>query len=188
MLRQLTAEQFLDQRFDLPEAGQWAELVEGIPICFQPPDLDHGNSVLNLSKALAQFIQQSERGYACFDLGLLVARNPDTIRFPAVSFFVEGPRFAEADKPFTEAVPALVVDMASTGDRRQQMPDRIAQFLAWGVCSVWVIDCRARSVEVARAGGESIRLTGPETLRGGAVLEGFELRVAALFAEPEWWC
>ena len=187
MLRQLTAGQFLDQRFDLPEAGQWAELVEGIPICFQPPDLDHGNALLNLSKALAQFIQQSDRGYACFDLGLLVARNPDTIRFPAVSYFVEGPRFAESDKPFTETIPALIVDMSSTGDRREQMPGRVAQYLAWGVCSVWVVDSRARTVDVTRAGAESLRLSGPETLHGGSELAGFAVRVAALFAEPEWW-
>lgn len=187
MLRQLTAEQFLDERFDLPESGQWAELVEGIPICFQPPDVDHGNAVLNLSKALAQFIQETDRGYACFDLGLLLARNPDTIRFPAVSYFVDGPRFGEADKEFTDAVPALVVDMASTGDRREQMPARIEQYLGWGVTNVWVIDSRAQSVRVARVGGMAVDLSGPETLCGDAVLEGFEVRVAALFAEPEWW-
>ena len=187
MLRQLTAEQFLDERFDLPDAGQWAELIEGVPICLQPPDLDHGNAVLNLSKALAPFLQQAERGYACFDLGLLLARNPDTVRYPAVSYFAEGPRFAEADKPFTEAVPALGVDMASTSDRRSQMPGRVEQYLAWGVESVWVIDSRARSVDVARAGAEPIRRTGPETLHGGPVLTGFAIQVAALFAEPEWW-
>ena len=187
MPRRLTAEQFLDQRFDLPEAGQWAELVEGVPVCFQPPDIDHGNAILNLSKALAQFLHQVDRGYACFDLGLLLARNPDTIRFPAVSYFAEGPRFAEADKPFTEAVPALVVDMASTGDRREPMPARVAQYLARGVQCVWVIDTRARSVEVARAGSETVRLSGPETLHGGSILAGFAVRVAALFAKPEWW-
>jgi Uma2 family endonuclease len=187
MSQQLTAEQFLDQRFDLPEAGQWAELVAGVPTCFQPPDLDHGNAILNLSKALAQFLQQVDRGYACFDLGLLLARNPDTIRFPAVSYFAGGPRFAEADKPFTAAVPELVVDMASTGDRRAQMPDRVVQYLARGVQGVWVIDSRARSVEVTLADAEPVRLTGPEPLHGGPLLAGFSVQVAALFAEPDWW-
>jgi Uma2 family endonuclease len=187
MLRQLTAEQFLDERFDLPDAGQWTELVEGIPISLQAPDLEHGNSVLNLSKALAAYIQQAERGYACFDLGLRVARRPDTIRFPAVSYFLEGPRFAESDKPFTDVVPSLVVDMASTSDRRQQMPQRVAQYHAWGVGLVWVVDSGERSVQVVPAGQDATRLSAAETLDGGSILVGFEIHVEALFAEPAWW-
>jgi Uma2 family endonuclease len=187
MLRQLTAEQFLDERLELPDAGQWAELIEGIPICLQPPDLEHGNTVLNLSKALAGYIQHSERGYACFDLGLRVARNPDTIRFPAISYFLEGPRFAESDKLFTDVVPALVVDLASTPDRREHIPARVAQFHAWGVRQVWVIDCGNQYVRVESRGADAVSLSAADILRAESLLEGFALPVSALFAEPEWW-
>ena len=55
MIRTLTAEQFIDQRFDMPDSGQWAELIEGVPVFLEPPDLDHGNTILNLSKAVAAY-------------------------------------------------------------------------------------------------------------------------------------
>ncbi|MBL8852297.1 MAG: Uma2 family endonuclease, partial [Planctomycetaceae bacterium] len=106
MLRQLSVDQFLMERDELPHEGRWAELVEGIPICFDPPDLLHGNVILNVSKILADFIQRTSLGYACFDLGLLLARSPDTLRYPAVSYFLDGPRFAESDKLYTDVIPA----------------------------------------------------------------------------------
>lgn len=110
MIRTLTAEQFIEQRFDMPDSGQWAELVEGVPVFLEPPDLDHGNAILNLSKAVAAYVQQGVPGYACFDLGLLMGRAPDTIRFPAMCWFATGERFEESDKDITETVPTLVVD------------------------------------------------------------------------------
>ena len=106
---------------ELPFGGRWAELVEGIPIVFEPPDPVHGNVILNVSKTLADYIQRTGIGYACFDLGLLLARDPDTLRYPAVSYFVDGPRFAESDKLFTEVTPAFVIEVASSVDRRQLM-------------------------------------------------------------------
>jgi Uma2 family endonuclease len=187
MLAQLTAEQFLERRIELPDAGQWAELAEGVPVFLQPPDLDYGNTVLNLSKALADYVQESQRGYACFDLGLLLARHPDTVRFPAVCYFLEGGRFAEADKQVTTTVPVLVVEVASTADRRLQAAERTRQYLEWGVRLVWVIDSQAHCVDVARPAGDVQRLFAGETLTGEPCLEGFRLPVAELFLEPHWW-
>ena len=81
----MTAEEFIEQRFEFPEAGQWSELEAGQVVHLQPPDVDHGTVVLNLSKALAEFAQSTARGYACFDLGLQLRTNPDTVRFPAIA-------------------------------------------------------------------------------------------------------
>ncbi len=49
----MTAQQFLEQRSEMPEAGQWAELHAGVPVFLELPDVDHGTAVLNFSKALA---------------------------------------------------------------------------------------------------------------------------------------
>ena len=38
----MTVEQFLDQRSEMPEGGQWAELHAGVPVFLEPPDVDHG--------------------------------------------------------------------------------------------------------------------------------------------------
>src|SRR5690349_9953116 len=97
----LTAQQFAELRPDLPENGRWTELVAGRLVQLDPPDELHGNVVLNLSKAMADYIQskqQDSEGYLCFELGLLVRRNPDTIHFPAASFVTQGGRFAAVDQ------------------------------------------------------------------------------------------
>src|SRR5215475_8829898 len=99
----INAEQFDEQRFELPEGGRWTELVEGEIVALSPPDDAHGNIVRNLSKSLAIHAQQSQSGYACFELGLIVGRNPDTVRFPAACYFTQGERFSESDKFVTEA-------------------------------------------------------------------------------------
>ncbi|QDU35923.1 hypothetical protein Mal4_02050 [Maioricimonas rarisocia] len=187
MIRTMTAEQFIEQRFDMPESGQWAELVEGVPVFFEPPDLDHGNAILNLSKAVAAYVQPSVPGYACFDLGLLMERAPDTIRFPAMCWFTTGQRFEESDKDLTETVPTLVVDMASTPDRRRHTSQRTRHFLQWGVETVWVIDSAEETVTVFESDDAPREYGSEDRLPGGPVLQGFDLTVSDLFVQPAWW-
>lgn len=184
----MSVDEFLEQRFDLPESGQWSELIKGRPVHLQPPDLDHGNTLLNLSKMLAGFVATSD-GYACFDLGLLLEREPDTVWFPSVSYFNTGPRFAETDKQVSETVPAAVIELASTADRRKPMTGRAQRYLAWGVQEVWVVDPAEKSVQVF----ESVR-SGParcwssgETVEVAGCFADLGLKVDELFTEPTWW-
>lgn len=186
--RLISAQQFADQKFDLPEGGRWSELIAGEIVAQQPPDPIHGNVVLNLSKALAVHLQQEQTaGYACFELGLVVKRNPDTVRCPPLSFFSGGPMFAETDNVVTETQPALVVEIASTPDRRRDMRHRVESYLQWGVDMIWVADTEDRQLHVFRADQEATQLKAEETLTGGPVLAGFEVPVARLFADPAWW-
>ena len=82
--KQLTAEEFaalvVDGDFDFEQ--QRSELVEGRIVAIEPPDLIHGAIVLNLTKAIAEYLQRTpeENGYACFEIGLITARRPDTVR------------------------------------------------------------------------------------------------------------
>lgn len=188
MLRQISVDQFLMEREDLPFNGRWAELVEGIPICFEPPDPVHGNVILNVSKTLADFIQQTGLGYACFDLGLLLDREPDTLRYPSVSYFLDGPRFAESDKLYTDATPAFVIELASSGDRRQLIDSRETEYLSRGVRLVWTIDTESRDVQVAAAGrSDTQRFTGEQRVSGGPLLPDLSVPAEDLFREPSWW-
>lgn len=183
----LTVEQFLMTRADLPDAGQWSELIRGVAVALDPPDLEHGNTVLNLSKALSSYVHAGHlpEGYPCFDLGLIVERAPDTVFFPAMSFFVGGPRFAEADREVTDTVPALVAELISTSDRRIGIHDKTSAYFRKGVGAVWHVDPVQRVVLVNRAHQPVQRLTEFETLRDEA-LPSFSVKVAELFLEPKW--
>lgn len=183
----LTADEYLDQRFDLPESGQWSELQDGVPVFFEPPDVDHGTAILNLSKALSEYVHREGVGYPCFDLGLIVARRPDSILFPAVSYFLTGTRFAEADRAATETVPSLVVEMLSTPDRQRVFDARATCYLRRGTALVWGIRPRERSIEIRRLDHPPHVVQRQETLESDSLLPGFSTPVGRLFEEPDWY-
>jgi Uma2 family endonuclease len=183
----MTVEQLLEERAELADGGRWTELVAGRTVMFTAPSIEHGTVVLNLSKALAAYSQKEQRGYACFEIGLVLSRAPDTVRFPAVSFFTEGPMFAESDKQTTDARPTLVVEIASTNDRRRDMRQRVAAWLEWGVPQIWVLDPHEKQAHAFERESASRRVSQHETLFGTGAIADFSLKVADLFAEPKWW-
>lgn len=185
----MTVEQFLEQRGEMPEGGQWAELIAGVPLFFEPPNIDHGTVVLNLSKAFATYFQSQPSGYAAFDLGLHVASQPDTVLFPAACLFLTGPRFSETDRDVTTSVPEIVVEIHSTPDRRAMARERVAKFLTQGSSSVWSIDPLTKRVliDTIDAGMPQPReLSVSETISGLRECPEFQMDVAALFEVPEW--
>ena len=183
----LSAEQFADRKFDFPEGGRWTELHAGEVVTLSPPDELHGNVVLNFTKALATHAQQVQDGYACFELGLIVARAPDTVYCPAISYFQSGERFAELENLVTETLPALVVEIASSNDRRRNMAARIENYLNWGVSHVWLVDTDSQEIHLFQPGISPIKLSSDEVLHGGTVLSQFRSRVEDLFAKPAWY-
>lgn len=184
----LTVEQFLDTRMELPDAGQWTELIRGVAVSLEPPGVEHGDVVLNLSKAFSAYAHQHVDflGYPCFDLGLLVERRPDTVFFPAACYFVDGTRFAEADREITDTVPQLVIEVLSTNDRRVNLHDRTSAYLQQGVPILWHVDLSQRAVMVCGANCRPWRVTEFEMLSGDDWLPGFSIRVGDLFAPPKW--
>ena len=130
---------------------------------------------------------RSECAYACYDLGLLLKTSPDTVRFPAMSIFCSGERFSESDKSVTEGVPEVVVELASTSDRRALYPERATGYLQWGVLTVWVIDPQAKSLSLFTPSEPEKTLSVADVLDGTPWLQGFRITMAELFVEPEWW-
>ena len=193
----LTAESFDDARYDLPEGGQWIELVRGRVEILTPPEEEHLIAVLNLSKALAEYLNEHREGYPCFELGLLVKRDPDTVRFPAISYFLGGEIFGETDKSITETRPALIVEVISSNDRRRSLNDRVFDYTNWGVEVLWIVDPIEKAVHTIRPGYANKRVREDETLTGSLswrhkataqpILPDFRIAVADIFTPPEYW-
>ncbi len=183
----LTAEQFAELVDSEDFEFQRAELVRGEVQVLQEPDLLHGAVVLNLSKALAAYLQNApeERGYACYEIGVIVARGPDTVRRPPVSFFVGGERFAELERTVTETRPALVVEIGSTNDRRRAMRERIESYLDWGVRTVWMADTIDKAVHYIRAGQPPRIYAGGQTIPSSPVFSDLKISVESLFKMPQ---
>lgn len=183
----ITAAEYAEQKLDLPESGRWTELVAGEIVTYEPPDDEHGNIVRNLLLAFSNFAHKTQQGYACFDIGLIVRRLPDTVRCPPACYFLEGERFAEIDNLLATTKPAVVAEIASTNDRRSKMSQRVEEYLEAGIPLVWVIDPHEKQVHVFEPGRISKRYAETRTLYGGSAFEGFEVPIAELFALPSWW-
>lgn len=186
----MTAEDFAERKLDLPEGGRWHELHLGKPVPLSAPDDAHGVVVLNLTRAIAEWLRTVQLQHACYavhDVGLHVQRDPDTVIVPSISVFTAGPPFAQSDLAVATAVPSLVVDVASSNDRRKHMRLRTTACFALGVDTIWVPDPFKKEVQVIRRGSPTLALGKWQTLDGGTVLPGFRLLVEDVFKQPGWW-
>ncbi len=121
---------------------------------FAPPEPLHGTFVLNLSK---RFADAAGRGIAAgrlgagavFETGLQTAAGPDTVRFPAACLFDRGV-FEQMDREIiADAVPAVVIEVPGTPDRRREVGRRIEEYHAAGVREVWVADLEEMTILLA---------------------------------------
>lgn len=189
-VRSITAAEFAAGKQDLPEAGRWSELHDGQPVLLSAPDDLHGTIVLNLSRSLAQWFQTqpvTSRGYACPGVGLHVRSQPDTVYVPAISIFRDGEPFSQFDIAVATEVPKLVIDIASSNDRRRDMRLRTTAYLKLGVDSIWIPDPFKKEIQVIRSAGHTLALGKWQTLEGGLLLPGFRIEVEKVFAQPDWW-
>lgn len=183
----MTAPEFAARRHELPDGGRWTELVAGELKVLHPPDDKHGNVVLNLSKAVAEVLEPNGATFAGFELGIQTRRNPDTLRFPAMSLFTSGDRFSRIDAVYVSQTPKLVVEIVSTNDRRTSIAERVFEYHALGVDQVWAVDPHSESLTILRRKSTPLTFTGRERFSDFELLPGFEMPVSDLFAEPAWW-
>lgn len=188
--RSISAQQFADRKLDLPEAGRWHELHDGRIKLLSGPDDIHGTIVLNLSRALAQWLHSqplTSRGYACPDIGLHVKSDPDTVYVPAISYFCGGQPFSQFDRVVASEVPKLVIDIASSTDRRQDMRLRSTSYLQLGAEEIWIPDPFKKEFQIIRRGSHTLALGTWQWIENCPLLPGFRMEVEKVFAQPRWW-
>lgn len=186
----ISAAEFAAKLQDLPEAGRWHELHDGLPVLLSAPDDVHGTIVLNLSKALAQWFPTqpvATRGYACPAIGIHVRSQPDTVYAPAISVFQSGQPFSQFDHSIATEIPKLVIDVASSNDRRTDMRLRTTAYLKLGVEMIWIPDPFKKEVQVIQRSAHTLALGTWQILEGGTLLPGFRMEVEKIFAQPKWW-
>ena len=181
-----TAEEFADHRWELPEGGRWTELIEGEIKTYHPPDEIHGHIVLTVSKEIGKALNNrvEQLGYACHDLGLVVSRKPDTVRFPALSFYQGDARFYEFDKIISEKPPAWVVEVASTNDRRIDSRNRVQEYLKMGIDLIWIIDPHDQLVHCFDQSGAHRKFTTEEVIHAEPVFQQLKIPGEILFSIP----
>lgn len=185
--RLMTAEEFYAFANRPENAGQRLELDEGEVIELPSPKKFHGFVCGNVTIELGNYARQRGSGYVCSnDVGILVGREPDTVRGPDVAFFDDEQTYADmlAEEGYADLPPTFVAEVLSPSDRPSPVARKVTQYLRAGVKLVWVLDPERREVFVYRAGTELDVVASDGTLDGGDALPGLSVPVADLFRKP----
>ena len=182
----MTAEEFFEfvQR---PENDERSfELVRGEVIELSRPRVPHGVLCNNTGRILGNYAFARRKGYvAGNDTGVILERDPDTVRGPDLAYYEGAKSFADLPAKWAVTPPRLAVEILSPNDRADQIISKLTDYLNNGVELVWIIDPGLRTVTVyTRENGPRV-FNEDEVLTGGEVLPDFECKVADFFAMPE---
>lgn len=181
----MTAEEFFTWANRPENRDRRFELDRGEIVAMSLPGERHCAVCGNVTGIFWNYTRQRRQGYVCpNDMGLVLERDPDTVRGADVAVYTETKKYEELSPKYSERLPGVVVEVLSPNDQLGRMMRRINQFLARGVQLVWLVDPEARTVTVCRAGEIPQVLEETETLTGFDLLPGFSCRVAEFFAIP----
>lgn len=174
----------VEDLYVMPDDDTKYELQVGLLVAEPPPGFRHGRVAMNLGLMLGNHVRRHQLGVVLADTGFVLARNPDTVRCPDLSFVssqqVEGIR--DPIKAF-EGPPDLAVEVLSPSNTPGAVHAKVADYLAAGTRLVWVVDPEQETVTVYRSLLSPRRLSGEDELDGEDVVQGFRAGVTTLF-EP----
>ena len=159
--------------------------MSGTPIfeeeVFAVPTYAHGAVIVNLGLALAQHDPEHRLGRAFGPQTIYPMLGEPSTREPDLTW-VGAERIPADLNVDPDAPPDLAVEVLSRRDTHSATDTRVKQYLASGVRLVWIVDPWVRTVTVYEPDGNIHIVTERGTLAGGAVIPGFSVPVAALFA------
>mgnify|MGYP000498297603 CR=1 FL=1 len=166
----------------LPEGWRY-EIDQGELVIMAPAGFEHNDVTTEIATRLRQFAKERELGKVLAnELGVLLRRDPDTLRAPDVAFYSNDRLARILDrKGFPDVPPDLAIEVHDRSE--PALTRKIQQYLEAGVRAVWVVDLEARSL-TRHAPGEPPRTwSSPEAVIEEPVLPGFSCRLGELFGE-----
>lgn len=174
----ITGEEF----FAMGDIGP-CELVNGRIVSMSMTGGEHGLIESEIIFHLKSFVRQQQNGWVLGgEAGVYIRRNPDTVRGMDAAFISKA-RHPARPLGFLEVAPELIIEIVSPNDRWKEIQNKLKEYFAIGVDCVWLIEPEDRIVFVYSELTEMIRLGEEDILRGEGPLAGFEVPVAAVFAE-----
>jgi len=181
----MTAEEFYDWANHPDNRNRYCELERGEIVEMSRPGRRHGLVCANVAGILRNFVIQRKKGYVCSnDTGVLVERDPDTVRGPDVMLFEDAAHIEDVDEKYGEKPPVLAVEVLSPNDTSGKVTQRVGEQKRFGTRLIWILDPDARNATVYQPGKEEKVVAESEELTGEDVLPDLRVRVAELFALP----
>ncbi len=175
----LTAEEY----GQLPDLGRPTELVRGRIVEMNVPYPRHGQVCAQVAYLLKRYLENHDIGHVIGnDGGVIVERDPDTVRGADVSFisYRQVPKGPLPSK-YLDVVPQLVFEVRSPSDRWGKILQKVAEYLTAGTQFVCVIDPETETVQLHFADKPPQTLSGNDELSFPDLLPGFRLSIERFF-------
>jgi Uma2 family endonuclease len=181
----LTADEFYDFVNEPRNRDRHFELEAGKVVKVSRPGEKHCVVCSNGVWLLGNYTRHRKKGYVCsHDMGLVLARDPDTVRGPDISLYLEARKFKDLARKWPKRLPKLIVEVLSPNDRMGRMLKRIAKFLQKGVAMAWLIDPEDETLTIFMPNKEPVVLERDEDVSGLKLLPDFRCKVADFFVMP----
>ena len=175
----LSAEEFAEQAKGTPSV----ELIRGAVVHLSPGGMGHSRSSFNVAYLLEMWARRTGLGRVLTnELGLITARNPDTVRGADVAY-ISYARLPKGTAPegFCAIAPDLVAEVLGKGQGWDTMVAKAAEYLHMGAQRVWVLDPGKRTVHVFTPDQPPQKWGEADMLRDEAVLPGFSCCISEFF-------
>ena len=164
----------------LPDDGYRYEYLQGITTLMTPTGGLHGRIGIQIAALLWNHLEAGNAGHI-FDSSTGYRLPNGDVRVLDVSVILTGRLLDEEDPVgFIGIAPDLAVEVISPSERYEDVQEKIAQYLEWGVETVWVVEPPTRTVTV-HTRGRIIRLQESDTLDGRDAVPGFACRIDDIF-------
>lgn len=177
----MTAEEFYEWGNRPENDNKRLELVRGEVVELPLLTKRHSVVCVKVGTAMECYSTNHKKGYATNDVGVILERNPDTVRCPNLAYFEDADTFADLDPIFAQHPPLVAAEVLSPEDRPGKVMRKIAEYLQAGVRMVWVVDPEDQTVTVHRPDRAMTVLTSTRELTGDDVLPGFRWPIARFF-------
>ena len=164
------------------------ELLNGELFRRPPLNLECGQLPVRIVRYLHPFVEEWDLGVCTIASGYHPPDDRYTVLAPNVAFTCKTRLSRPLPEKYVPLMPDLAVEIMSPNDRLRQIRRKAALYLQQGTQLVWIVLPAEEGVDVCRAvAGEGINIefVGRDgTLKGEAVLPGFELPLKNLFPLP----
>lgn len=163
--------------------GRLCELVDGV-LVEKAMGYSESTLAMILGRLLLNFVLPGNLGLVSGADGMM-RLFPGLVRIPDVAFasWDRIPGRTRPREPLPDLIPDLAIEVFSELNTRREMDRKVGEYVKAGVRLVWLVDPKTRTVAVHAPGIAPVVLDASGTLDGGAVLPGFALPLAELFAE-----
>jgi Uma2 family endonuclease len=177
--RNLTAEDLLA----MGAGSHLLELFEGELRTVSPANMRHGDIAGQIGMILRQYVSPRKLGRVIIEGGFVLARNPDTVLGPDVSFIQQSRVPADGlREEFFEGHPDLAVEIISPTNPKRELDAKMKTYLKHGTPLAWLVDPRGQTVDVYRPKQAVKRLKKTDMITGEEVIPAFSCAVAEFFA------